>query len=225
MRAVRRVRREELEGRRVDPRRRFRLRVQRRGPARRVRDDRRVGQRRQEELRRVRLLGRHTGHPADTLGAFCLPRVVRSPPAARGTRGAARLQLVQEGALTAPPHQEQHERVLVEQASHLIAERRRVRTVVPGLAAALRIEIADPRQQIESGRRRVLHQVRRHLAIEERRDVPRAVHGEVEEPFPFLLRELPHQYVAAVRRAVAVLDHRRDAAGPHRHGAHRAARA
>ncbi|MGX1268372.1 hypothetical protein RKD18_001566 [Streptomyces phaeoluteigriseus] len=93
--------------------------------------------------------------------------------------------------------------------------------MVPGAAAAFRLQIAQPRQQVDAGRLRVLDQMRRHLTVEQRGDMTGPLHGQVQETVPLCVRQDVEQHVGPVSGAVTVLDDSRDPPGPHRHRAHR----
>lgn len=64
--------------------------------------------------------------------------------------------------------------------------------------------------------------LRRHLAVQQRRDVPRLRGRQTHHPIPFRFREPLDQHVRPVRRPVRIAHHRRQTARPHRHGADRA---
>lgn len=185
--------------------------VQRRRPARCVRQPRQRRQRGQGRPGRERLGGRNP-----------FVRVVRGLVRGIRFRAAALLQRVHQIGSRAPAQQQQHERVLVQQPRHLMAERHRVRAVVPLAAVAARIEVPDPGQQRDPGLRRVLGRLRRHLAVQQRRDVPRLRGRQTHHPIPFRFREPLDQHVRPVRRPVRIAHHRRQTARPHRHGADRA---
>ncbi len=165
--------------------------------------------------------GRGRQRREDVPGRVRLGRVhALRPGGPLGGHGATALQLVQQGAFTASAHQQQDEGVLVQQPRHLVAERGRVTAVVPGVAVALRLQIAHAGQQFDSGGGRVLHQVRRHVPVQQRRDVTGPLDRHVQKAVPLSVGQLLQQDVGAVRGAVAVLDDGGDAPRAHRHGAH-----
>lgn len=92
--------------------------------------------------------------------------------------------------------------------------------VVPGAAVALRLQVAESRQEFRPGVGGVLDEMRWHLIVEQGRDVPRPFDGHVQEAAPLLCGQFLQQDVGTVRRAVAALDDGCEATRAHRHGAH-----
>ncbi len=61
-----------------------------------------------------------------------------------------------------------------------------VPAVVPHAAVALGIQIRRPRQQVDPSDRRVLDEMGGQLPVEERGQVSRLIHGQVQKPDPLL---------------------------------------
>ncbi len=197
---------QEAQGFRVDVGRRRGPGVQGERCTRFLPEAGRRGQRGQEVPHRVRLGRVHAVRAGDDL--------LRAG-------ATVRLEGVEDGALRAAAHQQQHEGVLVQQPGDLVAERRRVPAVVPGAAVALRFQVAEARQQVDARARGVLHEVGRHVVVEQRRHVPGPLDREVEEAVPLSVGQPLQQDVGPVGRAVPVPDDRGDAPRSYRHRADR----